>query len=334
VLVSVLGCQSSRFSIDDLPHDPVALVVRTKEETERLLKDEEKKEAEKRPVPLEREGIVPLETLQEMIGVETGEDSAKALLGRLVLLDPPEKETTRAEFAMRGARPLDWSPDHQRLLFAALRDRTTHIFEWNRASGDLRQITTGWDHHVGACYGPDGQIAVVRSTPLVSQGARAGGGLRIFVIDANGRERAVTAGPVDTSPTWSPDGRRLVFQARDPRGDELIQAIDPAQPDAVQTLARGRTPVFSNDGQWLVYSAKTRAGWKLWRMHADGSGKRILGKGPFQEHTPAISPDGKYVIYVGAPRKSDIDTQLMVRRMDGASERALDIDGDGSQPVW
>ncbi len=335
-LVASLGfaCVGTRFAIADLPKQPVALVVRTHEETQKLLEEEQKKEDAKRPVPLEREGIIPFATLEEMIGLETGETRAKAQLGRLMLLDSPEKELERAEFAPRGARALDWSADHQRLLFSALRDRTTQIFEWNRSSGDLRSLTTGNHTHVGACFGPDGRIAVVRATPLAARTGGVTGGLRIFLIEPSGREQALSPGPVDTAPAWSPDGKRLVYQARDPRGDELIQAIDLAQPEAVHTLARGRTPVFSNDGQWLVYSAKTRAGWKLWRMHPDGSGRRILGKGPFQEHNPAISPDGRFVMYVGSPKKGEVDTQLMVRAMDGSAERALEIDGDGSNPIW
>ena len=250
-----------------------------------------------------------------------------AMLGRLAFFDARSEEISVADFAVPGAFPLDWSPDGQRLLYVSQRTGTPQIHEWQRDTGAVRVLTRGPDAHPSAGYGPDGRVAYV-SVRVRPQGVSS----RIFVTGpAGSAPRPLTRGPSDGAPAWSPDGSLLVFEVNPHRPDSRIAAIDPEGGEP-RLIARGRRPVFTPDGTWVVYSAPLRRGWRLQRMRPDGTGKLPVGTGVRDEHAPSVSPDGRFVAYV-----SDIGEQrqqLRVRALDGSGDRPLVSHGDGNAPAW
>jgi Tol biopolymer transport system component len=50
-----------------------------------------------------------------------------------------------------------------------------------------------------------------------------------------------------------------------------------------------------------------------------------------REQRPAISPDGRLVVYVSELAHRQ---QLYLRRFDGTGDRILFANGDGANPVW
>jgi TolB protein len=233
------------------------------------------------------------------------------------------------EFAPRGARPLEWSADRTRLLFsAASRDRL-QLFEWHAASGEVRQLTRGEWAHPDGCYGPDGALAYVEVS--ARKGGRATS--RIWIQRPGEPARPVTEGPTDDQPSWSGAAGRLVYVASDPKRGELLRWVDPASGEG-GALTRGRAPVFTPDGAWIVYSARSAGDWKLWRMRADGSGKRNFGKSAFHENDPTVSPDGRFVLFAGTKQERSATSRLFVRPLDGSPDRQLGVSGSALLPVW
>ena len=86
----------------------------------------------------------------------------------------------------------------------------------------------------------------------------------LYVVRADGTGlRRLTDDPVrETDPSWSPDGRRIVY---------VVSRVI--------------------DGSW--------ADPHLWVMNADGSGKRQLTKGSVYAFEPSWSPDGKQILLTG-----------------------------------
>jgi Tol biopolymer transport system component len=100
-------------------------------------------------------------------------------------------------------------------------------------------------------------------------------------------------------------------------------------------MARGRDPVFTSDGAWVVYSQQHHGQWRLWRMRPDGSGKGAIGSPgtseTYDEIRPAVSPDGRFLVYVSLENQRE---RLRIRRFDGSGDRPLLQAGDASDPVW
>ncbi len=78
-------------------------------------------------------------------------------------------------------------------------------------------------------------------------------------------------------------------------------------------------------------SATTSLSWLSGAIRPDGTGRAPVGQGSLDELRPAISPDGRYVVYVAG---EDFRKRLYLRRFDGTGDRILLADGDGERPVW
>lgn len=322
-----LGCASPAVDFAAFPDAPIAFVHRTLEETERMVDEVEAREKAANPGP-EDEFDIHVEGLEKLAGRRTKEDIARDQQGRLALYRPRAARFEVAPGLPRGARPLDWSPDHARLMFSATRRDALHLFEWIAATGEVAQLTSGPESHIDGCYGPDGAIAWVQ---LEASGPRRGA--RIWLRRPGEAPREVTKGPSDTQPTWSPDGHRLVYTRWDARQGPVLEWLDP-DGDARGSYGRGRSPTFSPDGEWIVYSGLTSQGWRLRRMRFDGAGKRALGSSGFQENDPAISPDGRWVVFSAMKDERVPVSRLLVRSFDGGADRQLEVSGSGWLPVW
>ena len=322
-----LGCLGAGIGLRELPAQPIAIVHRTAEETEKRAELLERHE--ERP---QRPGTasVRLEDVGEFLGIGGGRQAQMlALLGRLALLDPRTNDVQRLEAALGGSRPLCWSPDRTRLLFASRgRGGKVQLFEYRVESREVHERTRGPASHPGGCFGPEGRLVVVET-----RRGKAGQEARLLVSDRPGGSlRPLTEGPADVDPVWSPDGRWIAFTRLLPDGSRAIASLD-LDGEKVHVVARGKDASFTPDGEWIVYSGQSRGRWRLWRVRPDGSGKQPLGEGPYDEHDPSVAPDGRYVVFVVQEPRSDRQT-LYVRRFEGGAGRPLLAHEEGTNPTW
>jgi hypothetical protein len=166
LLLAALGCAGPNFGLDELPGESLVVVYRTLEESERMGDAEERRKGRPKTPGVEPGAFITFEDFQRATGLRTRWDQDRDVMGRMGFVDPKEGRISNADFARRGSRPLNWSQDRERLLFLTKRRERTHVVEWNRSTGDLRNVTSGDRDHGGACYGPDGAVAFVRMEPL------------------------------------------------------------------------------------------------------------------------------------------------------------------------
>jgi Tol biopolymer transport system component len=260
-----------------------------------------------------------------LLGGGAGESTRHA--GRLALLDVRSGEVDVIEGARRGATPLDWSPDHRRLLFTQLEGEYLQLFEYDHEQRTVRTVSRGPTVHPRGCYGPDGR------TVMMTVGAERGEVVTRIVITRPGgaRPERITDRVREHSPACAPDGSSIVWVSSPARGHPQLWARSPALTGTPRRLSPGRFPSYSPDSQWIVYSAPVAGGWKLWRIRPDGTGRAPIGDGALEELHPSVAPDGLYVAY---SVEDGFSPRLYVRRLDGSGDRILFHDGDGDRPVW
>jgi len=142
-----------------------------------------------------------------------------------------------------------FSPDGERVLFDSNCDWQKALYQVHLESGEIERLTPEGTGAKMGRYRPDGEqiVCVVEEE----------GYSHIALLPASGgMPRVLTHGPVrDDTPTWSPDGRWIVFTRHRTQAPELW-AISPDGGEPFPLTLRGECePAFSPDGQWLYFSA-------------------------------------------------------------------------------
>jgi TolB protein len=166
---------------------------------------------------------------------------------------------------------------------------------------------------------------------LVAFETRAG----IHLIHPDGSELRRLPGTqrFDQNPSWSPDGRRLVFWTNaaatgqiyvanaDGSGRRLLTPYPQAQNDPAPT---DQFPTWSPTGSLISFERVAVEGvedsWSIWVMRPDGSGRRrITPRGTFA-HSPSWSPDGKRIVYTSETSLGVVDLAGRGRPLQTLSE--------------
>lgn len=338
VLLPVLNCTTGGVSGVELQQPEIAFVY-----WDRQAAREREEALEGAPFQASKLGVARMDDLGRMLGGGRGgsEELGRRFPGYLSLVNPVTGAIRRIEHAPPGAVPLDWSPDRSSLLVAAAsRRHGLQLFEYRVAVEEFRPLTTGPAMHTRGHYGPDGQVVISR------QGTADGPAIELTGPQGDER-RTILSGVGIDDVRWSPRGDMLAIAVVDPtrpeRGGGLARMLfalpanateqtwPPGSGSELISLGRGRDPVFSVDGEWIVYSARVGDGWRLRRVRAEGGGKLTLGRGVRDEFEPTVSPDGKLVAFVSEEGGLD---RLFVRRFDGTGDRLLIPDGAVARPVW
>ena len=189
------------------------------------------------------------------------------------------------------------------------------IFTLDVATGLVRQLTQGAEwRDESPRWSPDGQWVAFTSN-RAHYGAQPETGtpdVDVYVMRADGTDvRRITTDPGnDYDPSWSPDGRALVFSSdRASRGDLYRVRVADGHTDRLTTNFVGRAimPAVSPDGSKVAFAAQTLRLGAFWvfQLHmldlASGRTEPLPASGG--ACWPAWSPDGRALYNVQLDRE-------------------------------
>ncbi len=163
----------------------------------------------------------------------------------------------------------------------------------------------GEDLDVLAESEPSGQVAISpdgRSVISSVDDAEGGTGVWIWNLERKLRSRLTLTGGNHFAPVWSPDGRRVAYSRSRSGGEFDLFAIEVGGSGQEQLLYESDQPKFATswtpDGQSLLYSAFTGTSADLFRLDvSSGEVSELLAAEGYDLNYPAISPDGRWLIY-------------------------------------
>ncbi len=336
------GCASGRISIEMLPEAPIAFMY-WEDKASQKRSEVFAKIPELPPLPPNKEDPEAQQELE--IRAHLRAEEAIQLRpqlakhpGRLTLYWPRTGELERVEAAPPDARPIAWSRDHRRLLFAsAHRGEKEQLYEYHLDRRDLRPLSLGPDEHPRGDYGAADELVRLR----IHRPALFGLSEMTVELDRGGDAagEVIAQNVPPGSLRLTPGADRIVYEqvvARPRRDgptayDSFIATREAKAGSEEQILLAGREPTLTPDGEWIVFASTSTAGYRLRRMRLDGTARVAINPGTQEERMPTVSPDGEFIAFI---RVESGKRRLTVRRFDGQAERELLSDGWSEFPVW
>ena len=207
----------------------------------------------------------------------------------------------------------------------------SHVVRVSR--GDRREevVEPEWQGEFGPpALSPDGSQLAISVT--------RGGRLELWVkaLGSGAFTRLSSGGTLNYRPSWSPDGRAVVFTS-DQDGKITtyqVPADGSAPPTRLLSVATSIDEAeYSRDGRWIVFRGGSGGGRDIFavRPGVDSSARAIVAT-KAEEFSPALSPDGRWLAYASDESGR---TEVYVRPFpDAGAARYTVSHNGGSEPRW
>ena len=167
------------------------------------------------------------------------------------------------------------SPDGRRIVFTSLKDGDLDIYTMNVDGTDVRRLTTTPGYDGGPWWSPDGTKIVYRAwhppdsagladyQNLLARRMVRPSRMELWVMNADGSDqRQVTnLGGANFGPSWTPDGRRIVFSSnyKNPRSRNFELFLVNLDGTGLEQITNHEEfdgfPMFSPDGRRIVWAS-------------------------------------------------------------------------------
>lgn len=229
---------------------------------------------------------------------------------------------------------LTWSPDGQSLVVSDHlpgQSNQLHLFRLHLRGGERTLLTKPAEgSDVAPVYSPDGKtLAFLRSQNVTES--------RLYVLDANGRERQVTrdTAPIDSF-AWNRDGTGLTYAAGLAGSKDLWRAaLDGSTPERLGFVLAGTGVThftIAPVGNRIAYTVRYKDS-NIWRIDTTGSTRpRKLTIPEAEDEDAAYSPDGTQFAFTS--RRSGL-YDIWAGNADGSHQRPLTTEGVfAGSAVW
>jgi serine/threonine-protein kinase len=209
------------------------------------------------------------------------------------------------------------------LYMAETRRAGLNSLEWRDRKGNPQPLPVTQGEYVRVSLSPDSQRAALSI-------GRPGGSGDIWILDLTRSTLArLTSEGLNTSPQWTPDGRRVTFQS------SPNAAIDWMSPDGAgkpELLVPEYSPPdsWTPDGKTFLYSSGSPS--RIWALPVPGGKPQ-----PLFETTAAnlsqtrVSPDGRWVAYTSDETGKN---QVYARALPGPGGKTPISVGGGQDARW
>ena len=239
-----------------------------------------------------------------------------------------------------------WSPDGKRIVFVSLRDGNREIYVMDDDGNNQQNLTNNRHYDWHPSWSPDGKrIAFESDKDKKVKDFRPT--YEIYVMDDDGENQINLTNDLndDRHPSWSPDGKRIVFSSyRDGHfkgEDGITSEIYVMDNDGgnQQKLTNNRKndwhPSWSPDGERMAFAADRKGdleNFEIYVMDNDGGNQQKLTNNRDYDWDPSWSPDSRRIAFMSDRNRN---TDIYVMDDDGGNLQKLTNNPRGDvSPAW
>jgi Tol biopolymer transport system component len=166
---------------------------------------------------------------------------------------------------------------------------------------------------------------------------RDGGDFEIYVMDASGanQTRLTNQAGQDSTPSWSPDGTKIVFvSARDGNFEIYSMNADGSSQTRLTTNgASDVTPMWSADGTKIAFATNRDGNFEVYTMNANGTSPTRLTNNSALDSDPAWSPNDDKIAFL---TNRDGNQEIYTMNTDGTGQTNFSNDPsfNNAKPDW
>lgn len=206
-----------------------------------------------------------------------------------------------------------WTPDSRELVFDSNRRSGTNLWRIGVAGGKPERVTQTASHPAFPAISLRGNRLVysdyfVDSNIWRYELTAPAGGVNALLKPNGGLKPneglqpskcLICSAVEDSSPRFSPDGRRIAFASRRDGSTELWTAnADGSEPRKLTSLeANTGSPRWSPDGRWIAFDSTAEGNAHVYVIGAAGGTPRRLTTDPSKEIVPSWSHDGQWILF-------------------------------------
>ena len=231
------------------------------------------------------------------------------------------------------------------IAFASERDGNAEIYVMDDGDGNPQNLTNNPSDDRNPSWSPDGKrIAFVSNRDGHVHPIHGWSTSEIYVMDDDGGSpQNLTNNPSDDrDPSWSPDGKRIVFSSsRDGHFEIYVMDEDGRN---LQRLTENRNndrhPSWSPDGKRIVFSSSRDGHFEnkfgitdeIYVMDDDGGNLQRLTENRNNDWTPSWSPGGEQIAFMS---ERDGNAEIYVMDDDGGNlQRLTNNPHSDASPAW
>lgn len=237
----------------------------------------------------------------------------------------------RDQVLLRSSEPIlspDWSPDRKELVYVSFEGGRPAIYRQMVSSGERRRIASFQGLNSAPDWSPDGESL------LLTLSKDGSADVYEMPLDTLEPRRLTRHSSINTEPSWSPDGERFAFTSdRSGNPNVYVRSLDGGDPKRLTFEGSYNAhPIFGPDGDEVFYLHRADRGFLLGAVDLETGEERLLS-GSKVDEAPAMSPNGRLVIYV--TNAEGRQGALEMTTVDGNARFTLPVRHDGIRdPAW
>ena len=228
-----------------------------------------------------------------------------------------------------------FSPNMQTMVFLSYRDDDPMVWTLDMNTGAQRRLGRFGGMTFAPRFSPDGRRIALTL-------ADAKGDINLHEYDIGDRTlRQLTFGEsIDTSPSYSPDGRQMAFNSSRSGSQQLhvLDLSDLTEKRISYGNGRYATPAWSPRGDFIAFTKIANDTFYIGIMTPAGRQEKILAGGWFME-SPSWAPGGRRLVYYETEKIDDgMGRVSHIRSVDITGQNNYELplpkEISGTEPTW